>query len=56
MRKGSKAAGSSSADFEQDGLVFELLAQGGAVPGAFAHELPFHAAFVLKKNFLRPPR
>ncbi len=34
-----------------DGLLFDLLAQGGAVSGGFGEELAFHAAFVLKDEF-----
>jgi hypothetical protein len=34
-----------------DGVLFELLAEGGAVADGFGHELAFEAAFVLKEVF-----
>ena len=36
--------------FEKDGLVFELLAEGGAVAGTFGHELAFHAFYAAESG------
>ncbi len=35
-------------------LLFQLLPQGGAVPGGLTHELAFHAPLVLEEKFTTP--
>ena len=35
----------------EEGRLFELLAESGAVANGFAQELAFHAAFVLQEEF-----
>jgi hypothetical protein len=49
--EGFKGGGVFEGGFEHDGLLFELLAEGGAVAYGFGEELAFHAAFVLEEEF-----
>ena len=48
--EGLEFFGEIEGGFEEDGLGFELLAEGGAVAGVFGHELAFHAALVLEEE------
>jgi len=49
--EGFEGVGVFECGFEHDGLLFELLADGGAVADGFAEELAFHAALVLEEEF-----
>lgn len=49
--EGFEGVGVFECGFEHDGLLFELLSDGGAVADGFAEELAFHAALVLEEEF-----